>query len=49
LSICLLPPALFAVCSPDAGTGKPFIAEVRATRQDDYARELRDWIGAPDP
>ncbi len=28
---------------------KPFIGEVRATGQDDYARELQDWIGAPDP
>jgi hypothetical protein len=28
---------------------KPFIGEVRASEHDDYARELQDWLGAPDP
>ena len=28
---------------------KAFIGEVRASEHDDYARELQDWIGAPDP
>jgi hypothetical protein len=28
---------------------KGFIGEIRATEDDDYARELQAWIGAPDP
>jgi hypothetical protein len=28
---------------------KPFVREVRATQNEDFARELQDWIGAPDP
>jgi hypothetical protein len=28
---------------------KPYIREVRATSNDDFARELQAWIGAPDP
>jgi hypothetical protein len=27
----------------------PFVREVRATQNPDFARELQDWIGAPDP
>jgi hypothetical protein len=28
---------------------KLFVVEVRATQNPDFARELQDWIGAPDP
>jgi hypothetical protein len=28
---------------------RSFIREVRATQNDDFARELQAWIGAPDP
>ena len=28
---------------------KPFIREVRVTHNEDFARELQAWIGAPDP
>ena len=28
---------------------KPVIGQIRASEHDDYARELQDWIGAPDP
>jgi hypothetical protein len=28
---------------------KPFVREVRETQNDDFARELQKWIGAPDP
>ena len=28
---------------------QPFIGEVRASERDDYAHELQDWLGAPDP
>jgi len=28
---------------------KPFVRDVRATQNPDFARELQDWIGAPDP
>jgi hypothetical protein len=28
---------------------KPFVREVRATQNDDFARELQEWVGAPDP
>ena len=28
---------------------KPFIREVRATQNEDFARELQAWIEAPDP
>lgn len=28
---------------------KPFIREVRENGDDDYARELQAWVGAPDP
>jgi hypothetical protein len=27
----------------------PFVREVRATQNPDFARELQDWIGVPDP
>ena len=29
--------------------GTPFVREVRATQNPDFARELQGWIGAPDP
>lgn len=29
--------------------GKAFVREIRATQNDDFARELQEWIGAPDP
>ena len=28
---------------------KSFVREIRATQNPDFARELQDWIGAPDP
>ena len=28
---------------------KSFVREIRATQNDDFARELQEWIGAPDP
>ena len=28
---------------------KSFIREIRETQNDDFARELQEWIGAPDP
>jgi hypothetical protein len=28
---------------------KPFVRDVRATQNPEFARELQDWIGAPDP
>jgi hypothetical protein len=28
---------------------KPFVREIRATQNEDFARELQEWIGAPDP
>jgi hypothetical protein len=28
---------------------KPFICEIRATQNDDFARELQAWIDAPEP
>ena len=28
---------------------KTFVREIRATQNDDFARELQEWIGAPDP
>jgi hypothetical protein len=28
---------------------KPFVREVRATQNDEFARELQAWIDAPDP
>ena len=28
---------------------KPFVRDVRATQNPDFARELQDWVGAPDP
>jgi hypothetical protein len=28
---------------------KPFVADIRATQNEDFARELQDWVGAPDP
>jgi hypothetical protein len=28
---------------------KSFVREIRATQNEDFARELQDWIGAPDP
>lgn len=28
---------------------RPFVREIRATQNDDFARELQEWIGAPDP
>jgi hypothetical protein len=28
---------------------KSFVHEIRATQNDDFARELQEWIGAPDP
>jgi hypothetical protein len=28
---------------------KTFVREIRATQNDDFARELQQWIGAPDP
>ena len=30
-------------------SAKPFVRDVRATQNPDFARELQDWIGAPDP
>ena len=30
-------------------SAKPFVREIRATQNEDFARELQDWIGAPDP
>jgi hypothetical protein len=29
--------------------GKSFIREIRETENDEYAKELQEWIGAPDP
>ena len=28
---------------------KPYVREVRATHDEDFARDLQEWIGAPDP
>ena len=28
---------------------KPYVREVRATQNEDFARDLQEWIGAPDP
>jgi hypothetical protein len=28
---------------------RSFMREIRATQNDDFARELQEWIGAPDP
>jgi hypothetical protein len=28
---------------------KPYVREVRATQNEDFARDLQQWIGAPDP
>jgi hypothetical protein len=28
---------------------KQYVREVRATQNDDFARDLQEWIGAPDP
>jgi hypothetical protein len=28
---------------------RPFVLEVRETQNDEFARELQEWIGAPDP
>jgi hypothetical protein len=28
---------------------KPFVREIRETQNDEFARELQEWIGAPDP
>ena len=28
---------------------KPFVREIRATQNDDFARALQEWVGAPDP
>lgn len=28
---------------------KPFVREIRDTQNDEFARELQEWIGAPDP
>ena len=28
---------------------KSFIREIRETQNEDFARELQEWIGAPDP
>jgi hypothetical protein len=28
---------------------KSFVREIRATQNDDFARELQGWVGAPDP
>jgi hypothetical protein len=28
---------------------KSFVREIRATQNDEFARELQEWIGAPDP
>jgi hypothetical protein len=28
---------------------KPHVREVRATQNEDFARDLQEWIGAPDP
>jgi hypothetical protein len=28
---------------------KSFVREIRETQNDDFARELQEWIGAPDP
>jgi hypothetical protein len=28
---------------------KPYVREVRATENDDFARDLQEWIGAADP
>jgi hypothetical protein len=30
-------------------TAKPFVREVRATENEDFARDLQEWIGAADP
>jgi hypothetical protein len=30
-------------------TAKPFIRDIRATQNEDFARELQNWINAPDP
>jgi hypothetical protein len=30
-------------------TAKSFVRDIRATQNDDFARELQDWLGAPDP
>jgi hypothetical protein len=27
----------------------PFIRDIRATQNEDFARELQSWVGAPDP
>jgi hypothetical protein len=31
------------------GCAKTFIREVRESGNDDFARELQEWVGAPDP
>jgi hypothetical protein len=28
---------------------KPFVREIHETQTDDFAQELQEWIGAPDP
>ena len=28
---------------------KPYVREVRTTQNEDFARDLQEWIGAPDP
>lgn len=28
---------------------KPYVREIRATQNEDFARELQEWVGAPDP
>jgi hypothetical protein len=28
---------------------KSFVREIRETQNDDFARELQEWMGAPDP
>jgi hypothetical protein len=28
---------------------KPFVREIHKTQNDDFARELQNWIRAPDP
>ena len=28
---------------------KPFVRDIRATQNEDFARELQAWVGAPDP